>query len=243
MPSLTKEENEILLSIIFQCYDGIVTDEKYQSIMNQLKLLIPFDYWGIVYGSFDGEIAHMNQISWFKEIEGFEEFYIGKKLFYIDPIAQESLKQVRSEKPEVQFWMDTFLKYPESEFFKLISDFPIIEYQGYTSLYRTNLLQSVSLSITGPRLQPIKDHKIVRLLETIIPHVSNIIINGKIGKLKNLTDKQFRLYQLLKTSLSNKQIAKILNITPSGVEKSFEGIKKKIGVNNKKDLAFGFEHF
>jgi DNA-binding CsgD family transcriptional regulator len=78
-------------------------------------------------------------------------------------------------------------------------------------------------------------------MEAIAPHVAAIAQNGKLGKLKDLTDKQFQIYQLLKTSLSYKQIARVLNITPSGVEKAFEVIKRKIGVNNKKELSYVFK--
>ena len=242
MNLLTAQENVLLNAIIRQCYGDIITVDRCNEILDQFKQLVPFDDWGLVNAYFDGERIHLDELAWFANIPGFEEYYLGNQLFLIDPIAQECLQMVKQGKLKVIFWQDVYQKHPHAAFFEKIKDFPILNYHGYTVQHKINLLQSISFSITGAQIKGEKDRRIVQLLELMAPHMAAIVQNGKLGRLTSLTDKQFLLYQLLKTSLSYKQIAKIMNITPSGVEKTFTAIKRKIGVNNKKELSFGFDN-
>jgi hypothetical protein len=155
MDFLTDKENTLLNSIIGCCYDGIITDDQCKSIMDHLKELVPFDYWAIVFVYFDGERVHIEELSWFRGIEGFEEHYMGNKLFFQDPVAQECVNQVKQGRFDVQFWMDTYSQYPDSDFFNKVAGFPIVGFNGYTIQHKINLLQYIGFSITGPQLGPV----------------------------------------------------------------------------------------
>lgn len=240
MELLTIGEKETLLSIIRACHSGIITDERCEEIMNQLKELIPFDFWGIVMTYFDAENLHIDELSWFRGIDGFEEYYRENKLFFRDPISLVALEQMKNGEPQVQYWADTYSQNPVEDFFNEISKFEIVNYNGYTVLHKINLLQSIGFSITGPRLGP-KEQRIVNILEDIVPHIAHVAQNGKIGKLKDLTSKQFNVYQLLKAGLTHEQAGKVLNISMSGVVKHFEAIKKKTGLNSRKEISYGFK--
>lgn len=243
MNRLTADEESKLLKVINSCYSEPITDEKCQQIMDQLKRLIPFEYWGIIICYFDSELVSIEELAWFRGIEGFEEHYMNNNLFFRDPVAITAVEQMKKLKPKTQFWMDTYSNFPESDFYEEITNFPIINFNGYTCLHRINFITAMGFSVTGPNIGPKRDKKIVQLLDLIAPHIAYIAQNGKIGKLRDLTSKQYNVYRLLKLGLPNEAAAKVLNISPSGVEKHFEAIKRKTGINSKKELKFGFNKF
>ena len=242
MDELTPNENSILLDLIGQCHQYKIDDDQFNKTMDGLKKLIPFDYWSIVITNYDGDRLHIDELSWFRGIEGFEQYYRENKLFFKDPISLVALEKMKENRPEVQFWIETYSTHPSTpEFLQLIERFEITKFHGYTVLYKCNSLRSIGFSVTGPKIFPEKNQRIIDILEIIVPHVGHVAQSGQIGRLADLTQKQFDVYRLLKDGLTYSQAAKMLNITPSGVQKHFDAIKRILGLNSKKELIFGFD--
>ena len=237
---LSGTEIGLLLKIIQQCYEDIVSVEKLDHIVDQLKDIIPFDYWGLVYCFFDSDKLHVKELSWFRGIPGFEEAYINGKLFLIDPISLTAIEMAQTGNIEVQFWAETYAKFPESEFYEHIFKYEIANYNGYTGIYLPDLAKGIGFSITGPGIMPNKDPKIVEVINIMLPHIYHIAFDGKVGDMSELTDQQLRVCRMSKAGLTNEQIAAVMKISKSGVEKHLKSIMKKTGVNNKKELAFGY---
>lgn len=240
MGCLSNKENQLLIDIIHKCYQYHISNEQFEEQLDRLKTIIPFEYWSLVYIYFDVDKTHFLEISWFKGIPGFDEAYIKGRLFYIDPISLTALEMAKKRKVNVQFWAETYGKYPESDFYQYILQYDIANYNGYTHLYLPDVIQGVGFSVTGPSIKPEKDPKYVKVLELMLPHIAHVAVNGKIGKFASLTERQFECLQLKRKNLPMKQIARIMEISESGVEKHLSAVRKKIGASNNKELQFAY---
>ncbi|PCI28980.1 MAG: hypothetical protein COB67_05190 [SAR324 cluster bacterium] len=240
--SLPEKEVRLLLKIISEIYQ-CRTEVDTQATIEKIKTLIPFEDYSI--GKFvviKREVHSAEGIQWFNGIPDFEEFYFSKKLFNIDPIFQEAFDQIVKGVFTCQFWKETYEKRPNSEFFRIMEHFQFPPgTNGYSILYQLNRAMYASFSIAGPKIPDTKDPRIVNILSQLIPHIAGIPDRAKIGKTANLTDKQFTVYKLLKTSMKYDQIAEACNITASSVSKHFSLIKKKMGVQSKDQLYLGVD--
>jgi len=218
-----------------------MTSSELQGAVNQLKNLIPFDDFAIariiVLG---GELHSVDACEWFAQFAGFQDFYMDRKVFNIDPVIQECLDRIRLNDFSVQFWGDTYGKRPSDEFFKICNSFGLLEnIKGYSVIYRVNMAMYVCFSITGVELSEKKSIKICNILAALMPAIAMIPGRAKIGKIALLTDKQFEVYQMLKTAMTYEQIAKALGVTTNSISRHFALIQKKLGIGSRSKLYLG----
>ena len=116
MNNLNEVENKILVAAMSRM--GTATDtESTDYALGTLSKLIPFDSYGIAkFLVVKGILVNIEGMAWFENIPGFEELYITKKLYTIDPVVQEMLHQVSRDKISCQFWKETYEKRPNQEF-------------------------------------------------------------------------------------------------------------------------------
>jgi len=220
----------------YGCYDELEAED----IFNDLKKLIPFEYYAVGTAYTEHHLLHsVESLQWFKAMEGYEEFYISNRLYKTDPVAVEGLDQIIHNRVAVQFWRNTYKKNSNTDFFSKIEPFGMHKFDGYTHLYKINPVSFTTFSITGPKIPPKKDRRIMEILKHVIAPISMLARNSKIGVLSKLTDRQFEIYQLLNTGMTYDQIASALNLSRSSVEKCFTTIKGKIGLESKSHISFG----
>jgi DNA-binding CsgD family transcriptional regulator len=215
-----------------------------EDIFNDLKELIPFDYYsiGTVYVE-DRQLHSVESLRWYTELKGFEEFYISNRLYKIDPVAIEGLDQVNNKRIAVQFWRNTYRKHFNPEFFSQIEPFGMYNLDGYTHLYKINPVSFTTFSCAGPDIPSRPNRRIAEILTRVIAPISILAQNTKLGIFSRLTDEQYEIYQLMKTSMTYGQIASKLNTSRSTVEKCFLTIKEIIGLESRSHISFGAKSF
>ena len=236
---LTEQEVRLLLDIIHSCY-RCRREKEANRVLDRLKRLIPFEVYalGLVY--IQGDTLHsVESLQWFQGIPDFEEYYVNNQLYKIDPIAVEGLDQIVRNRIACQFWKDTYQKRFNKQFLEKLEGWGMGQIDGYTHLHKINSLTFVMFSCAGPRLSDQKSPKIVTILDHMIPHIAAIPQHARIGRTCTLTDRQYQIYQLLKTALTYDQIGAGIGITRSSIEKHFTAIKNKTGLRSKSEIPYG----
>jgi len=236
---LTSSDNEILLQFILSL-THVESDIEMDLSFDLLKKLIPFDTYGIAHAFISGHRIHsLQSIRWFREIEGFETHYFGNRLYDIDPVATIAIEQVLDKKPSCQFWGDSYENRFNQRFFDEIKPFGMDKLAGYTHIRRLNPVSFCSFSIAGLNLGDTVDNRIIDILNHVILAIASVSQTEQIGILERLTSRQFEVFQLIQTSMTYDQIASVLSIKRSAVDKAVGRIKKKISFSSRSDLPYG----
>lgn len=215
--------------------------ESIQASFNELKTVIPFDHYGIAsYIAVKGKIHSFETVEWFRNLPGFQDFFLREKMYEQDAITQETLRRAVKEELFADFWPEVYSRSSSSVFMEKASLFDMPE-TGYTVTYKPNLATCYSFSIAGDRLPRMKQDFIVNTLSQIIRIMPGVMENAKLGKTAEFTDKQFEVFKLLKTSLTYDQIAQLTCTTVNSITQHCQLIKKKLGLTSlsRGELIFG----
>jgi DNA-binding CsgD family transcriptional regulator len=76
----------------------------------------------------------------------------------------------------------------------------------------------------------------VNILESNLRNILSPFTHRLSSKYSNLTSREVRIADLIKEGKSSKEIADLLNVTPSAINIYRYRIRKKLGMNNKDNL-------
>jgi DNA-binding CsgD family transcriptional regulator len=81
-----------------------------------------------------------------------------------------------------------------------------------------------------------KGTALVNILETNLRNILSPFTHRLSSKYLNLTSREVRIADLIKEGRSSKEIADLMNVTPSAINIYRYRIRKKLGMNNKDNL-------
>lgn len=228
------KSKQLLYDLVARCFE-CKSKEEFEDIFDDLKQLIPFKSYGLVqlYIS-HGMLLNIDALQWFHEYPGFEEYYYQNRLFAIDPIFLNFLENPEREVFKKRFWADLYRSRRKKEsatvdtFLKKVSVYRM-ESNGFTYIHRINPIRYFGISFAGKTLE---DHEDVDyIMRCMAPALAICCNNIRIGKNRNLSEREFQIAKVFETCLRSREIARSFGVSVSTIEKYKAIIMGKTGTN------------
>ena len=208
---------------------------------NKAKEILFTDTFGFGFlHRFNGRIKSFQPISRYEEIPHYDEQYGRLKLFLSDPLILEIMEQIDRNQREVTSWSACYERWAGRKFHEWLSDrryLHLLEtYDGYLYCRPVTEACTAILSLGGE--QTVTHPEIKKAMIILLPTLIALYHTIPLGPLKELTMRQFHIFQLSATGMKQAEVSAALGISLQSVNFHGAKIRKKTGLKKTSHFAY-----
>lgn len=236
---MSKDEIASLLDIV-QALTKLSTKEEFQSAAEELKSLVPYEYFTCVYAHMeDGRLCCPYQVVNVDYPEEWVNIYMERNYHLTDPVVRENFSKFT-----LQYWADTYRAMGvDKEFRATAEEFGL--YSGYTSGIRDLAGNAGGLfSFAGRAIE--KCERTSAIIEVVTPHLfqalKRITSADKLKSAPTLSEREKEVLKWVALGKTTWETSVILGISERTVKFHVNNIMKKLNsVSRAHAVAIAFE--